>query len=79
MTLSGAEFRIVYLLFKNSAQIFSRSHILDILYSDKLEVSERIIDNHIRNIRKKVRLINSHDEVIRSVYGVGYQFGCSVR
>ena len=37
-------------------------------------VSDRVIDTHIKNLRRKMQAIQSGDDCIASVYGVGYRF-----
>ena len=36
-------------------------------------VSDRTVDSHIKNLRKKIRTIRPEPDVIRSVYGLGYK------
>lgn len=43
-------------------------HILDSVWSDR-DVSDRVVDNHILSLRKK---LISFDHEIFSVYGAGY-------
>ena len=43
-------------------------------YQDTTDVSDRNIDTHIKNIRKKISDISADLNPIRSVYGVGYKF-----
>jgi hypothetical protein len=37
-------------------------------------VTDRTIDSHIKKLRKKIAAISPDEELIRSVYGVGYTF-----
>ncbi|MCJ8270276.1 MAG: winged helix-turn-helix domain-containing protein [Psychrosphaera sp.] len=37
-------------------------------------MSERTVDSHIKNLRKKLQQLKHKAELIRSVYGVGYTF-----
>ena len=48
---------------------------LDALGTDTLDVSDRAIDSHIKNIRRKLTAADaSASQCIASVYGVGYRF-----
>ena len=38
------------------------------------DVSDRAVDSHIKNIRKKIQSIDESHEYICSIYGVGYKF-----
>ena len=53
--------------------MFSRDQLLDQLYDDHRVVNQRTIDTHIKKLRKKLEAVNSEENVIRSIYGVGYK------
>ena len=46
---------------------------MNIAYEDSRIVSDRTIDTHIKNIRKKVRDVLGDKELIHSIYGRGYK------
>ena len=71
--LTRREFRLLEVLARQPGRIFSRAQLLDQAYGDTLDVNERAIDSHIKNLRKKLKAVSSDDdEWIRSVYGVGF-------
>ncbi len=72
--LTPIEFKILELLITHVERVYSRNEILNLVYSDVSEVSDRNIDTHIKNIRKKIHTISQNANPIGSVYGVGYQF-----
>ncbi len=72
--LTPIEFKIFELFIKNKERVFSRDDILNKVYSDTSEVTDRNIDTHIKNIRKKINMVNKESNPIASVYGVGYKF-----
>ncbi|MFT4195327.1 response regulator [Ottowia sp.] len=75
LSLTRREFRLLHVLARQSGRIFSRAQLLDLAYSDTLDVNERAIDSHIKNLRKKLKAAGGADhEWIRSVYGVGFAF-----
>lgn len=74
LDLTPREFLILKLFLENSGRVFSRDEILVYAYSDTLDISDRNIDTHIKNIRKKISQIADEAEQIRSVYGIGYKF-----
>jgi len=74
LPLTPTEFRLMRLLASSPGRIYSRAQILDLAYQGDQEVSDRIIDSHIKNIRKKVAAILPDVEAIHSVYGVGYRY-----
>ena len=44
------------------------------MYSDHRIVSGRTIDSHIKKLRKKLAVIECEEELIKSVYGLGYKW-----
>ena len=44
------------------------------LYEDDRVVTDRTVDSHIKNLRKKVLHHHKDSELIKSVYGVGYKY-----
>lgn len=77
LNLTPTEFRLLALFLKHVGQIFSRGQLLDHLNPDSFEVTDRVIDSHIKNLRRKISEAadtGSKHEWIHSVYGVGYRF-----
>ena len=74
LTLSRSEFQILAALMRQPGRVFSRAQLLDRLGDDGGEVSDRAIDSHIKNIRRKITAIDPEADPIASVYGVGYHF-----
>ncbi len=76
INLTPTEFRLLALFLKHIGQIFSRGQLLDHLNPDSFDVTDRVIDSHIKNLRRKINEVadtgNRH-EWIHSVYGVGYR------
>ena len=71
--LTRREFKLLQVLARQRGRIFSRAQLLDQAYDDTLDVNERAIDSHIKNLRKKLKAASGDDtDWIRSVYGVGF-------
>ena len=68
------EFRLLRLLLSRPGHIFVRSRLLDSVHEDLRDVSDRAIDSHIKNLRRKLDQAGVADVGISSVYGVGYRF-----
>lgn len=69
--LTRIEFDILTLLAKNKNKVFSREELINRILGNDIIVTERTIDVHIRNIRKK---LNTFSDCIESVRGRGYVF-----
>lgn len=67
--LTTKEFDLLKLLIENQGRVLSRLQILDQLWRFDSEISDRIVDTHIKNLRKK---LNCHS--IQTVKGIGYKF-----
>lgn len=71
--LTRREFRLLKVLARQPGRIFSRAQLLDQAYDDTLDVNERAVDSHVKNLRKKLKAASADDtDWIRSVYGVGF-------
>ena len=79
VALTPVEFRIAQTLISFPGKVYSREELIDRCYPDGRIVSDRTVDSHIKNLRKKLAAIQStagtedDPEFIQSVYGVGYK------
>lgn len=73
LDLTPIEFKIVELFLNNVERVFSRDEIMNKVYLDTIDVSDRNIDTHIKNIRKKIHQHSPDSNPISSVYGIGYK------
>ncbi|MDA7418820.1 response regulator [Xenophilus arseniciresistens] len=74
LALTRREFRLLQVLARAPGRIFSRAQLLDMAYEDTLDVTERAVDSHVKNLRRKLAAVDPAHEWIRSVYGVGFSF-----
>lgn len=74
LDLTPVEFRLLETMYQVPGKVFSRDQLMNHLYKDNRIVTDRTIDSHIKNLRKKFQLAGCEDEIIHSVYGVGYKF-----
>ena len=70
--LTSVEFLVVKTFVNGLNRIISRDDIMSAVYYDDLEVFDRAIDGHIKNIRKKIKQYSDR-EYIKTVYGLGYK------
>jgi two-component system response regulator BaeR len=68
------EFELLDILQQQPGRIFGRNHLMEKVYPDNRIVSDRTIDSHIKKLRKKLAEIAPEQELIHSVYSVGYKF-----
>ena len=74
LPLTPLEFRLMRLLMSRPGQVFARARLLDTVHEDLRDVSDRAIDSHIKNLRRKLEQAGTGEAGISSVYGVGYRF-----
>ncbi|QUM79833.1 response regulator [Moritella sp. 5] len=74
LTLTPAEFRLLSFFNQHPGQVFNRDQLMQKIYADNRLVTDRTIDSHIKNLRKKLQDANPDGEYIKSIYGVGYKF-----
>ena len=72
LALTPVEFRLLRRLMEKPGKVYSRGQLLDASYEDHRVVSDRTVDSHVRNLRRKFSELG-HDP-IESVYGVGFRF-----
>jgi two-component system, OmpR family, response regulator BaeR len=70
--LTPVEFRLLKALAQRPGRVLSRDQLLDAIYVDHRVVSDRTVDSHVKNLRRK--LADAGADPIQAVYGVGYKF-----
>ncbi|PWC19034.1 two-component system response regulator BaeR [Brenneria corticis] len=74
LDLTPAELRLLKTLATEPGKVFSREALLDKLYDDYRVVTDRTIDSHIKNLRRKLEQLDEQTSFIRTVYGMGYRW-----
>jgi two-component system response regulator BaeR len=71
MSVTPVEFRLLRKLLAHPGRVFSRQQLMDAAYRDHRVVSDRTVDSHVKNLRRK--LAETGFDPISSVYGIGYR------
>jgi len=74
LALTPSEFGLLKAFMSAPNRVFSRSELLDRVQGYQFEGYERTIDSHVKNLRKKIAARIPDQEIISTVYGVGYLF-----
>ena len=74
LTLTPVEFRILHAFNSKPNNVWSRDQLMNKMYDDYREVSDRTVDSHVANLRKKLLATPLQHDFINSVYGIGYRF-----
>lgn len=74
LTLTAREMEIMAHLMARPEHVVSRPQLVDTVYGNNVNVSDRTIDSHIRNLRGKLADAGLPD-AIETVHGVGVRMG----
>lgn len=74
LELTRTEYRLLSTLISRPGRVYPRAQLVDLCAQSGEPAFDRVIDSHIKNLRKKIAKVLGDTEVIHSVYGVGYRF-----
>ena len=74
LDLTPSAYAILAALARRPGQVLSRAQLLDAARADSLDATDRAIDSHIKNLRRKIDAAAPGLEAIRSIYGLGYRY-----
>ena len=72
--LTALEFKLLAAFVRNGGKVLSRDQLLDLVWGHGTFVTDRVVDNHVVTLRKKVEPEPSEPRYIVSVRGLGYRF-----
>lgn len=71
LEVTRREFDLLALFAANPGRAFSREELLDRIWKNEYDITDRTIDTHVQRLRKK---LGAAAESIQTVWGVGYRF-----
>ena len=72
--LTALEFRLLAAFLRHRGKAISRDRLLSEVWGTEVYLTDRVVDNHIANLRKKIEPDPAHPRYLVSVRGVGYRF-----
>ena len=75
LSLTPNEFNILYTIAKHKGNVLNREQLIEQVFGISFEGSDRTIDVHIKNIRKKIEEDTREPKYIITVTKLGYKFG----
>jgi DNA-binding response OmpR family regulator len=72
--VSALEFRLLAAFIRQRGRVLSRDQLIDAAWGHGTFVTDRVIDTHVLNLRKKIEPVPAQPCYIRSVRGMGYRF-----
>jgi len=73
LSLTPKEYMILECFLRNPVQVLTRAAILDKLWDFDRDSGEGTIKTHITNLRSKLKAAGSSENLIQTVYGIGYR------
>ncbi|GAB1544672.1 response regulator [Scytonema sp. NUACC21] len=73
ISLTPKEYSLLALFLRNPQRVFSRSEIIDRLWSFDATPSERTVTNLIKDLRQRLKAAGMSAELLETVYGLGYR------
>lgn len=73
--LTVKEFDILALLIRHPKRVFTYEMITEMVWKEEYaSYSRKAINNHVSNLRQKLKITPGSPDYIKSVYGIGYKF-----
>jgi DNA-binding response OmpR family regulator len=74
LDLTLTEFKLLCTFVRNQGRVLSRQQLLDAAWGVGTVLSDRAVDNHIVNLRRKIERLPAEPKHLVSVRGLGYRF-----
>ena len=75
LSLTPSEWKILSAMVKYPEKVFTRNDLIDLVFCPDFDGYDRVIDTHIKNLRKKVETDPKSPVYVKTVHGLGYKFG----
>jgi len=71
---SALEFKLLAALIRRRGHLLTREQLLDTVWRPDASPTDRVIDNHIMSLRRKIEPRPDRPQYLISVRGLGYRF-----
>lgn len=72
--LTVTEFRLLEFLARHSGRVFSREHLVKLVWKDSPAVTRRCVDVYVRRLREKIEPEPKFPRYLKTIRGAGYRF-----
>lgn len=73
--LTKSEWKILSAMANYPKKVFTRDELMETAFGEDTDSFDRVIDTHIKNLRKKLESDPRNPVYIKTVHGLGYKFG----
>lgn len=75
LVLTLSEWKILSALIMHPKKVFTREELIGLVFGPDFDGYDRVIDTHIKNLRKKVEDEPKKPVYVKTIHGLGYKFG----
>src|SRR5262249_39084034 len=68
------EFKLLALFTRRPGRVLTRRVLIDEIWGKETMITERVVDNQIANLRRKIEPAPSDPRYLKSIRGIGYRF-----
>ena len=72
--MTPIEFKLMALFIRSRGRVLSRERLIEGVWGPDTFASDRVVDNHIANLRKKIEHDPANPRYLRNLRGLGYRF-----
>jgi DNA-binding response OmpR family regulator len=72
--MTPQELRLLEVLLQHRGRVLRRSRLIDLAWGPNAAITERAVDTHVFNLRKKIEPVPSEPRHVLGVRGLGYRF-----
>ncbi len=72
--LAPLEFKLLAAFVRRQGHVLTRQQLLDEVWGRETFVTDRVVDNQVTNLRKKIEVLPAQPRYLISVRGIGYRF-----
>lgn len=72
--LSALEFKLLSAFVRSGGRMVTRGQLLDAVWGAGTNVTERVVDNQVNNLRKKIEPVPERPRYLIAMRGLGYRF-----
>ena len=72
--MSALEFKMLSVFVRRSGRLLTRAQLLDEIWGPGTHVTDRVVDNQVTNLRKKIEPEPARPKYLVALRGLGYRF-----
>ena len=72
--LTAQEFRLLEVLLLSDGRVMTRDQLIDAAWGHGTAITDRVVDTHVFNLRKKIEPVPAEPRFLVGVRGLGYRF-----